>query len=139
MRTRSRQRFAAGLPYLAVAIVALLAFGCSMCALLQAQTIRAHQIIAPAGAAIGFTITDGGLTCNGACPTGTAIAINSAIITVESQAVRWWDDGSVPTAAVGHLAPIGTTITLSGHTNVVNFLAIATTGTSSLVGSFGRP
>jgi hypothetical protein len=124
----------------AVGLFALLAVG-SSCLTLHAQTIRANQTIAPTtGAALAFTMTDGAFTCNGgACPTGTAVALNSALLTVATNPINWFDDGTAPTAGTGHNAPAGTTITLGGHNALVNFKAIGVGGTASVVGSFGRP
>lgn len=114
-----------------LAIAALLVLATSSA---DAQRIRAHATL---------TVTNGAAVAFGALtPAGnvTDPAINFATLTVETASVRWWDDGTAPTVAAGHLANAGGTIVLNNHDNVVNFKVIATTATNaSVVGSFGRP
>ncbi len=58
-------------------------------------------------------------------------AVNSATITIESANIRFWIDGTAPTASVGHLANSGDVVKLSGQ-DIKNFNAIATSGTATL-------
>ena len=60
---------------------------------------------------------------------------NAALITVESNSIRWWDDGSTPTASAGHLATAGTQVMYfdTGDRDlIVNFKAIRVTSDATL-------
>lgn len=77
-----------------------------------------------AGTAVG--ITDSVHTPTDGSPVATA-----AVVTVETAPIRFWIDGSTPTASQGHLAQPGAEITLESHAEVKNFLAIRSTATSA--------
>ena len=55
------------------------------------------------------------------------------IITVETAQIRWRDDGTDPTSSVGHLANVGTIITLDNRNRIDRFRAIRTGSTSALL------
>jgi hypothetical protein len=94
-----------------------------------AQTVRYHETL---------TVTNGAAVAFATC--WADVATNSIYISIDLAAVRWLDDGTAPTTAVGHLALPGTSMVLNGHTNLVNFKTIATTATSAVVtGSCSRP
>ena len=60
---------------------------------------------------------------------------NAALITVESNSIRWWDDGSTPTSTTGHLATSGTQVMYfdTGDRDlIVNFKAIRVTSDATL-------
>jgi hypothetical protein len=59
-----------------------------------------------------------------------------ALVTVETQSVRWRVDGTAPTAAVGHLAAAGSSITVSGYNNIKNFKVIETTASGKITVSY---
>jgi hypothetical protein len=44
------------------------------------------------------------------------------IITAETQAVRWRDDGVAPTAAVGYPLAVGTELRYDGDLNAIRFI-----------------
>ena len=46
-----------------------------------------------------------------------------AIITPETQAVRWRDDGTAPTAAIGYPLAVGAELRYDGDLNVIRFHA----------------
>jgi hypothetical protein len=108
---------------MALLLALLLVVGASSA---DAQRIRTHQTLTVTALAVfAFTITDQ--------------STNFAYVTVETQAIRWWDDGTNPTTTAGHLTAAGSSITLNGRDNVVNFKCIATAGTATVFGSLGRP
>ncbi len=53
-----------------------------------------------------------------------------AWITVEDQSIRYWVDGTTPTASVGHLVNAEGTIEIEGIENLKRFKAISTSGTA---------
>jgi hypothetical protein len=107
---------------LCVFVLALIAGG-------GAQNIRYHQTLTPVTNAAAQSLS----TCV------ADVAVNFAYISIETTDCRWWDDGTAPTAATGHLAPVGRTLTIQGHANVVNFSVISTGANATVVASCGRP
>lgn len=81
------------------------------------------EILPVSNAAVGLANTFGTL----------GFGAMGALITVEAQPIRWWSNGSVPTAAAGHLAPAGSVINLGSRHEVTNFLAIRSGGSDSLL------
>ena len=61
-----------------------------------------------------------------------------ALITVEADQIRWFADGTTPTATFGHLANVGDVIELHGTNAVVNFRAIRVSATATLQVSYAR-
>jgi len=59
-----------------------------------------------------------------------------AVVTVETDSVRYWLDGTTPTSSSGHLAPADTAFTICGLNSIKNFLAIRVTLDASLKVSF---
>lgn len=64
--------------------------------------------------------------------TATALTVPSgarvAIIQILDQAVRYWDDGSTPTATEGHQIPAGSTLYYVGDLTAIRFIQeVATT------------
>jgi hypothetical protein len=55
-----------------------------------------------------------------------------ALITVETDAIRWTCDGTTPTAAIGHKASVDDTIRLEGFDAIRLFKAIRVTTDSTL-------
>ena len=51
-------------------------------------------------------------------PTGTTMAL----IVAETQAVRWRDDGTAPTASVGMPLAVGTSLSYDGDLKAVRFI-----------------
>jgi hypothetical protein len=72
------------------------------------QTPLGYQQITSLGSAVGLTV-----------PTGATFAVISA----ETAAVRYRDDGTSPTATIGMPIPAGTTITYSGSLTAIKFIA----------------
>lgn len=66
---------------------------------------------------------------NGAAAKQSAM---EAVISVETQSVRFRTDGGVPTSTDGHLITANTFITVSNLTAIKNFRAYAPTGTATL-------
>lgn len=85
---------------------------------------NAFETLAVSSAAVGFTRTTYGNARN-------------AFGTVEGNSIRYRIDGTDPTAAVGHLAPVGAVIHLTSKDQLVKFRAIATGADATLTGSFG--
>ena len=57
--------------------------------------------------------------------------IQKVELTVETAQIRWWDDGTDPTASVGQVANVGTRIVLANRNRIENFRAIRTGSTSA--------
>ncbi len=54
-----------------------------------------------------------------------------AFITIETATIRFWIDGTIPTATTGHVADAGDLIELFGITELERFRAIRRDGTSA--------
>ena len=54
-----------------------------------------------------------------------------AVVSVNTNSVRWWADGSVPTASAGFLSEAVTTFTV-GENNLAQFLVIRVTSDSEV-------
>ena len=87
-----------------------------------------------AGLTIGATAT--ALTKSIYMPSG--MIAKYALLTVETDQIRWWADGSTPTATWGHLSNIGDVIELHGANQIINFSAIRVSGNALLQVSYGR-
>lgn len=59
-----------------------------------------------------------------------------AVVTVETDSIRYWVDGSTPTSSSGHLAPADSSFTICGLNSIKNFLAIRVTLDSAIKVSF---
>ena len=79
----------------------------------------AHETIAVSNVAKGLTVA----TFSPASGPGA----QGAIIAVEGNDVRFWTDGTDPTATVGVLAVVGATITLNGQNDLRGFRVIRKT------------
>lgn len=66
-------------------------------------------------------------TITGGIPAGTRLAI----ITPDTQAARWRDDGTAPTTTVGYPLPVGSELRYDGQ-QFSSLQFIAQTGTSTL-------
>lgn len=58
---------------------------------------------------------------------------NKAVITVQTAGIRYKNDGTNPTATVGHDMRIGSVIFLNGRNAVLNFKAIKSGSTNSKI------
>lgn len=76
----------------------------------------AKETITVSSTAIGFTSAT-------YAPAG-ALRASVAYITIETNSIRFWSDGSTPTAAVGHPAPAGQAIEVCGVPAINQFLMI---------------
>lgn len=61
-----------------------------------------------------------------------------ALITVETDQIRWWADGSTPTSTWGHLANSGDVIEIHGQGAIRNFRAIRVTTDAAIQVSYAR-
>lgn len=52
---------------------------------------------------------------------------NMVIITTETQAIRWRDDGTDPTAAIGYLLPAGAELVYTGDLTKFKYIQAAAT------------
>ncbi len=89
------------------------------------------EIIPVSAVAIGFTA--GKLN-----PTAPAIRAEKVILSVEDDSIRWWADGSTPTATEGHLIAAGGMFELDGPETLKNFRAIRVTTDAQLMVSLMR-
>ena len=91
------------------------------------------------GLTIGATST--ALTASLYAPGTTAAPAtlaSFALLTVETDQIRWFADGTTPTATFGHLANSGDVIELQGTNVIVNFRAIRVTTNATLQVSYAR-
>ncbi len=72
-----------------------------------------HETLTVAATAIGLTAL-------------TYLNAERAEMTLESGAIRMWDDGTDPTASVGRIVQIGNQIILNSRAQIANFKAIRT-------------
>jgi hypothetical protein len=56
-----------------------------------------------------------------------------ALLTLETAEIRWWIDGTDPTATEGHPLEAGQNLTLEGYKNLSQFRAIRTGATSGVL------
>jgi hypothetical protein len=68
---------------------------------------------------VALPISPGVLTVSG-------VPADRCYITTETQPLRWTTDGTVPTTLTGHLAPVGTQLTIVGRADLAAFRAIRT-------------
>ncbi len=61
-----------------------------------------------------------------------------AVVTVETDSIRYWVDGSTPTTSSGHLGPADSAFTICGLNSIKNFLAIRVTNDAAIKASFFR-
>ncbi len=61
-----------------------------------------------------------------------------AVITVETDSIRYWLDGTTPTSSSGHLAPADSAFTICGLNSIKNFLAIRVTLDAAIKVSYFR-
>lgn len=61
-----------------------------------------------------------------------------ALITTETDAIRYTYDGTTPTSSVGHLLPSGTVMVLAGYGNISRFQAIRVTTDATIKVSYER-
>ena len=91
-----------------------------------------HATLAPTtstGIGLGSTVTD---------PTNVGQASRCFVGPVETNSIRYWLDGTVPTSTVGHLIPTAGSFTLSGRGEVLQFRMIGASGTASVPVSCSR-
>ncbi len=81
---------------------------------------------------------------NSAVGFNTAIVQQSAgnaavvVVTIETDSIRYWVDGSTPTSSSGHLGPADSAFTICGLNSIKNFLAIRVTNDAAIKASFFR-
>lgn len=73
-----------------------------------------YQQITSLSAATGLTVPSGA---------------TRAVINAESQGVRWRDDGTAPTASVGMVLPVLSTLSYDGDLNRIRFIQQAASAT----------
>lgn len=89
-----------------------------------------RETLTVAGTAVGLTLA-----------TIRALGEDYAVLTVEDAPIRYTVDGTTATASIGHLARVGSTITLDSSTEITKFSAIRIGGVSASVqvhASIGR-
>ena len=65
-------------------------------------------------------------------PGGSGLLAFAAVLTVESNPIRYWTGGTDPTASVGILVNAGGVIELTGRTEINRFRAIRTGSDATL-------
>lgn len=69
----------------------------------------------------------------------TAIApARIAYVTVETDTIRWWKDGSTPTNLLGHLQAVNSNFEVCGNTAITQFRMIRVTGDSTVHITYSR-
>lgn len=85
-----------------------------------------YEAITVADTAIGFTASKILINQTG----GTHKRAVAALVSAETQPMRFTVDGTTPTTTVGHLLAAGDYFVVRGEQNVSRFKAIRTTGSS---------
>jgi hypothetical protein len=85
----------------------------------------AYEAITVADTAIGLTV--GNVRGYGS----NRYRAEKVILTVETAQLRWRDDGNNPTSSEGHLANVGSVLTLDNRDRIEKFRAIRTGATSA--------
>lgn len=92
--------------------------------------VFAFETITVSSASIGFTSAT-------YAPTGQTPAF-AALVTIETNSVRFRSDGTAPTASVGHIVTANQTIEVCGTDNVKNFRMIRVGSDASATVSYFR-
>lgn len=79
-----------------------------------------------------------GATAVGIGSTAKVPDLKEGFFTIEGGDVRYWLDGSTPTASVGHLVTDGSSFSVMGNNNLRRLLMISTTGTVTVRGSYEK-
>ena len=87
----------------------------------------AKESLSVGATAVGFTDT----TINDSVELGTGDAPEQAIVLIEVAPIRYWMDGSDPTASVGLIGDVGDILTISGKNDIEMFRAIRTSGVNA--------
>jgi hypothetical protein len=66
------------------------------------------------------------------------LSADQATITCETDAVRYWADGSIPTASVGHVLAAAGALLLYGQQAIQNFRVIRVTNDATLSITYSR-
>jgi hypothetical protein len=83
------------------------------------MSARAKESLTISNSAVGLTSTN-------YVASGNLRKVDKVVCTLESAQIRFWVDGSTPTATVGHILNPGETLTLENYDEVRKFLAIRT-------------
>lgn len=100
------------------------------CSIIGMPAAFAFETITVSSTGIGFT------AATYAPATGPQAMM--ALITIETNAIRFRSDGTAPTAAIGHPVSAGSTIEVCGTANVRNFLMIRQSADASASVSYFR-
>jgi len=88
---------------------------------LDQEVAFSFQQVTVGGTAVGL-VSNNGVTCG-----------FRALITCETNQVRFRYDGGAPTSSAGHLLNVGDILVIEGRYNVANFQAIATGANGTLM------
>jgi hypothetical protein len=100
------------------------------CSTAGIESAYAHETITVSSTALGFT--------NALYEQGSGNAA-SALVAVETNAIRWWADGTTtPTASVGMPAAANATLEICGFSNIKKFRMIRQTSDASVSVSYFR-
>lgn len=81
-----------------------------------------YQQITSLVAATALTVPGGGTKVVGGSDTPSDV--NAALIQAETQSVRWRDDGTNPTAAIGMILAAGESFLYTGDLNRIKFIEV---------------
>lgn len=112
----------------AVTLALILALACPWTASAQVQSTARYWQVQTVTNAATFTVCTAGSTPAGCY---ADVRIMSAYCTVETAAIRWLATGT-PTTTAGHVAQAGTSITITGRSNVLAFKMIASAASASV-------
>ncbi len=90
----------------------------------------AHEVLSPTGTAVGFTAAT--------YAPADSVSAQVAVCSVETQAIRYWTDGSDPTTSEGIQVAAGGSFTIGGKADIKGFRAIAVTGSPKIMVQFKR-
>lgn len=100
------------------------------CNTLGSPGVFAFETITVSSVSIGFTAAT-------YAPTGEQQAF-AALVSLETNAIRFRSDGTAPTAAVGHAVSAGSNIEVCGTANVRNFRMIRQSADATATVSYFR-
>jgi len=98
-----------------------------------AKTTYAFEKISVAGTAVGFTATQ---IVKPSTTNGQGRIAEFALVTVETDQIRYRTDGTDPDATTGHLLDPGDALELDNHDDIRRFKAIRVTATATIQVSY---
>lgn len=91
-----------------------------------------HEVLSVGASVVSLTASTYNPTTNAETGTLSNIPAQGALITVEGDAVRFYEDASSPSATDGHLVAVDGSVNVYGINNLRNFRVVAVNATATL-------